>query len=186
MSETSEGEDVTPLGGLPAEEPPPPGLEDRVVARLAASVGFRRRSAVRRWLPLAASLIGLLAGWTLRGLPREVAPAAAPDAALFLLLLSDDPAEGPPESERIRIYTAWARELAAAGKLESARKLDDRGAVLAAGATGPADPLLSDAATPSGYFLVKAASLEEAVEIARQSPHARLGGRVTVRPIDPV
>ncbi|HJZ78850.1 MAG TPA: hypothetical protein VKD91_00845 [Pyrinomonadaceae bacterium] len=34
-----------------------------------------------------------------------------------------------------------------------------------------------------GYMIVNAESLAEAAEIARSSPHARLGGRITVRPV---
>ena len=34
-----------------------------------------------------------------------------------------------------------------------------------------------------GYMIVNAASFDQAVEIARGSPHARLGGRIVVRPV---
>ena len=34
-----------------------------------------------------------------------------------------------------------------------------------------------------GYMIVNAASLDQAAEIAQGSPHARLGGRIVVRPI---
>jgi hypothetical protein len=35
-----------------------------------------------------------------------------------------------------------------------------------------------------GFFVVSAASLEEAAAVARSSPHVRDGGRIVVRPID--
>jgi hypothetical protein len=34
-----------------------------------------------------------------------------------------------------------------------------------------------------GYMIVNADSLDEAAQIARGSPHARLGGRIMVRPV---
>jgi len=34
-----------------------------------------------------------------------------------------------------------------------------------------------------GYMIVNAASLDDAAEIAQGSPHARLGGRIMVRPV---
>ena len=34
-----------------------------------------------------------------------------------------------------------------------------------------------------GYMIVNARSLDEAVEIAQRSPHARLGGKVMIRPL---
>jgi hypothetical protein len=174
----------TPLAGLPRELSPPAALEDRVVARLAGRELLARRTA-RRWLlPVAAALAGLAGGWLLRGLPAP--PSAANDAPLFLLLLSEEPQTELSEAELVRIYSAWGREQAAQGRMAGARKLEDGGIVLAAGADGPAAALEHDAMTPTGFFLVRAASLAEAEAIARTCPHLRYGGRVTVRPIDPV
>jgi hypothetical protein len=174
----------TPLAGLPRELAPPPALEQRVVARLAAR-GLLARRAVRRWLvPLAAALAGLAGGWLLRGSPAP--PAAGSDAPLYLLLLSAAPQTDLSETELVRIYSAWGREQAALGRMAGARKLEDEGIVLAAGGDGPAATLRHDEMTPTGFFLVRARSLAEAEAIARTCPHLRYGGRVTVRPIDPV
>ena len=125
MTELREGYDETPVSQLPIEAPPPPDLEQRVVERLLERRLIRRASVARWWLPLAASLVGLLAGWLLRSLPRVETPAVV-SGSLYLLLLSDDPVAGPPESERVRIYSAWARQLKAEGRLESAKKLDEQ------------------------------------------------------------
>jgi hypothetical protein len=182
----SEEEPQGPWSELPRERRPPAELEPRVVRRLEerALLRPRRSAAAGRWLPIAAAIAGLAAGWRLRGAspPR---PPAPPGAGLYLMLVSADP-EGPPESaERVELYRRWARDLAAAGRLESARKLARAGARLD-GAAAPARPIAFDDETPTGYFLLRAESLEAAIELARGSPHARLGGRVTVRPIDPV
>jgi hypothetical protein len=42
-----------------------------------------------------------------------------------------------------------------------------------------------DAPRVSGFFLIRAGSLDEAEAIARDCPHLRHGGRVLVRDVDP-
>jgi len=180
----------SPLDLLPRELPPPPALEARVVARLAARGLLTRRRAARWLAPLAAALAGLAGGWLLRSgggrLAETAAPAAPAAGALYLLLIEGEPAETRPVAEMVATYKAWGSELAARGQLAGAEKLKDEGIVLAAGPGGPASPLEVGPATLGGYFLVRAGSLAEAEAIARDCPHSRLGGRVTVRPVDPV
>jgi len=177
-----------PFDSLPREQAPPPALEDRVVRRLLDRRYLRGRGAgppVRWLLPLAASILGLALGWTLRGAPISATPVEARESSLFLLLLSGDPVDGPTGAERVEMYRQWAIGLDRAGRLVEAEKLTAEGLVLD-GAAAAVRPLAIDAASPSGFFLIRAASLEEAIVLARECPHARLGGRITVRPIDPV
>jgi len=185
LDDDDEREAPSPIGALPRELPPPAALEARVVASLAAHGLVRRRRAARWLAPLAAALAGLAGGWLLRGAER--APVAAPAAgALYLLLIEGEPAAARPPDELVASYRAWGEGLAARGRLAGAEKLSDEGIVLADGAEGPARALEIGPATLGGYFLVRAASLAEAEAIARSSPHVRWGGRVTVRPVDPV
>jgi hypothetical protein len=185
MTDRDEQSGESPLTGLPLELPPPPALEQRIVASLASRRLLRQGPRRRLWLPVAASLAGLFAGWLLRGVPRPVS-SGPEEAGLYLLLLSNDPTAGPSFEERVRLYADWARRLRQQGQLEVAEKLEDRGVVVDAELTGPPRPRDADASDPSGFYLVRAGSLDEAVALARESPHVRLGGRVTVRPIDPV
>jgi len=176
-----------PFDSLPREQAPPPTLEDRVVDRLRERRFLRPapgRGAARWLLPLAASLLGVALGWTVRGVASPAAPEGTGEAPLFLLLLSGDPSAGLTGAERVALYREWAVGLAHAGRLVEAEKLTSGGLVLD-GASAEVRPVPIDAASPSGFFLIRAASLEEAIGLARESPHARLGGRVTVRPIDP-
>ena len=189
---TSEDRRATrpPFDSLPREQAPPTTLEDRIVERLRERRQLRRSDhrarGTRRWLlPLAASILGVALGWALRGVAVPAAPPEAHESPLFLLLLSGDPVAGPTGSERVALYRRWAIGLARAGVLVEAEKLTAEGVVLE-GTSAPVRPLSIDAAAPSGFFLIRAASLDEAVRLARECPHARLGGRVTVRPVDPV
>jgi hypothetical protein len=183
--EESPGEG-TRLDELARELPPPVGLEERVVARLAGRGLLTRRSRRGRWLlPLAAAAAGLAAGWLLHG-STTATPSPRAEAGLYLLVVHGESGEARPAAERVEAHRAWARELAASGRLVTAKKLASSGSVLDGGSTAPSRPLELDASSPSGFFLVRASSLAEAERLARSSPHVRWGGRLTVRPIDPV
>lgn len=176
--------DATPVADLPAEIAPPEEHEERLVAALRRRGALRARRP-RAWVPLAAALVGVVVGWLAHARPAVRSAGVAEDQGLYLLLLSDDPQEGPSLPERVRLYSDWARQLAADGRLETAKKLKDDGVVV--GPRAAERRTIEDSPeSPSGFYLLRAASLGEAVELARESPHARLGGVVTVRPIDPV
>jgi hypothetical protein len=199
MSEREEGWSETEaraLRELPRELPPRPELEQRVVAALAGRGLVRaRRSARGRFgrgaaatAAVAAGLILTAAGvWIGRAFPqgrgRTIASDASPRFVLFLLRgqESDRPEE---EGARVAEYRAWARGLAASGRSVSGEKLDDREERLGApGAVGAAAAAPEDEIR--GYFVISAASLDDALAVARGCPHLRHGGRIVVRPIAP-
>lgn len=107
----------------------------------------------------------------------------------FMLLLFDNPADyadlSPEQMQQVvREYGAWAKEMGKAGKLEGGEKLaDDGGKVITA--TGVTDgPFAESKEVLGGYFTITAASYDEAVEIARGSPHVKYGASTHVRQID--
>jgi len=195
MSEREEGwsdAEARALRELPRELTPRPELEERVVAALAGRglVRVPRGGSGRIGRAVAAAAAGLLlmaAGvWIGRALPqgqaRTIAPDASPRFVLFLLRgqESDRPAE---EGARVAEYRAWARGLAASGRSVSGEKLDDReerlgapGALVPAAAVAPEEEI-------RGYFVISAASLDDALAVARACPHLKHGGRIVVRPI---
>ena len=163
---------------LPRELEPPAGLEERTVAALRREGLLRsRRFRARGWLMAAASLLlffsGLAAG---RALDRPTAPDTRPR---FVLLLMDSPPAESAEAE-VRVvdaYRQWARNLRDEGRFVSGARLDSRSAQV---------PTVRDATEKlEGYFVISAASLDEAVSVARTCPHAARGGRIVVRPVAP-
>lgn len=161
---------------------PPPELEDRVVAALAARGWLRRDrrppALARRWARLAAVLASAALAFWLGRATAPVRPAGAPVAGRFLLLLREGPGfphRESADSALVGEYSRWARAEASAGRLESGEKLADASALV-----GPA-PAPGDRV--AGFFLVRAADLAAAAELARRSPHVVHGGSVEVRPI---
>ena len=111
----------------------------------------------------------------------------------FMLLLHENPNEfagiGQKElQEMVGQYRGWGERLAAEGKLVGSHKLVDEGGrhlekrgseiLVTDGPFAEAKEVLG------GYFIVNAASYDEAVEIAKTSPHLRYNGRIEVRKVD--
>ncbi|HEY7111532.1 MAG TPA: YciI family protein [Thermoanaerobaculia bacterium] len=191
MSESEENwteAEARALEELPRELAPRAELEERVVAALGRQglVASGRRRHARGWRALAALAAGILlvasGVWIGRALPsrpaHRVGESGPPQFVLFLLrgAESDRPEE---ESARVAEYRAWARGLAASGRSVSGEKLDDRTESLGA----PAGAAAAPEEEIRGYFVISAASLDDAVAVARGCPHLKHGGRIVVRPI---
>jgi hypothetical protein len=174
----------TAIAGLARERMPSAGVEERVVATL------RRRGLLRRAEPsrqaqrlraLAAAILLLAVGYAAgRAAGGRAAEPSEPRFAL-LLLRGQERVDAPAaEAGRVAEYRAWARDLARRGRYVHGEKLEDRSVRLAAAAGG------SEAASAQevrGFFIISAASLEDALAVARACPHLKHGGTIVVRPI---
>lgn len=173
-----------PLRELDRDVTPPDILKGQVTDTLR-SRGYLRPSRSRLWrnvMALAAALFVFVLG-------RETGKASAPptthDSRLtYVLLLYEDSTfdRSNPEASYVAEYTAWADTLRQRNQMVDGMPLEPTSVILTAG--GSADRAIeSDAGVMSGFFIIKAASQEEAVAIARTCPHLRHGGRVAVRPV---
>lgn len=113
----------------------------------------------------------------------------------FMLLLYDDPsafANVTPEQMQhvIGEYIAWAQKLGQEGKLEGGQKLKDEGGKVLKSAGKQVSvvdgPYSETKEIIGGYYLIKAKSYAEAVEIAKTCPHMKYGAKIDVREIDPM
>jgi hypothetical protein len=170
------------LDSLEPAESPPAELEARVVADLRARGLIRSRPAGAPWRSVAAALAALAVGV---GLGRATANSGAtspPHTRTFVLLLYPGEALDPsPAAERGRVeeYRLWARGLAAQGRMVGGEKLKHGARVFGA------EPPGASASALQGFFLIRAATPEEAEAIARTCPHRRHGGTIALREVDP-
>jgi len=147
--------------------------------------------AGRRWWPVA--LAAVLAGITLGGvggfaagrasLPRGTVAVSPPPVAdgrgTFVLLLEEPGDRWPPAAPLARpAYFEWMDSLTARNQFAGGERLaEDEGAyVMPDGTTIPAGQRPGCTANFSGLFIVRAADYDEAVRIARGSPHLEFGG----------
>lgn len=115
--------------------------------------------------------------------PQADRTAAPPQYMLLLFESTATPDTRTPEEHQavVEEYKAWARALHKEGKLIGGDKLDDARATLApAGGRAvelPKNTLLA------GYFIIVAATDDEALAIARSCPHHKYGGTIEIRKI---
>lgn len=192
------------LRTVPGRVDPPPDLRDRVVERLAAegqmTAPARNRPRARTLALAAALAAAFLAGAGLERagvLPTRAGPGATDRAetvggARYVLLLHEDASYDPGDrtgAELVEEYAAWAGDLAADGRLVLAEKLGNDGVLVDAPETDPrpvpAPGLSGEEDALTGLFIIRASSWGEAARIARSSPHARYGGEIVIRRIDP-
>lgn len=160
------------LHGLRRDVAPRREVEARLVSGLHRErAQSQSRSVLLRWMAIAAALaIAYAAGWSSAKRPTL---AARPGERYVLLLYGESQLKDSVEAHR-----RWAVDLHERGILIGSAKLKQEAVDLDAGT--PADGSLG------GYFVIRAGSLDEALGIARQCPHRAGGGRVIVRPVDPV
>jgi hypothetical protein len=110
-----------------------------------------------------------------------------------MLLLHDDPAgfadRSPDEIQRIiGEYIAWRQRLESNGKFLGGEKLRDEGGrhlSLGGSAVRIVDgPYTEAKEIVGGYFLIDAASYEEAATLCCDCPHLKYGRRIELREID--
>jgi hypothetical protein len=106
----------------------------------------------------------------------------------FLLIFRRDfqTAELQPSSAQLKEHhqqwDAWFKKLVAEDKLATPlRRWDNDGRVLKADKTVTDGPFAEIKERIGGMILIRAASYEEAVEIAKGSPILQLGGTVEIR-----
>jgi hypothetical protein len=178
-------QDHDDLTRLPRDIPPPGDLEARTVRSLQAAGALSHRPRIRpawTWTLQIAAALTLVVGSFLAGRLSTVAPGASPDAAAnryLLLLYGGDAASNDEERARVEEYATWAETLRQAGQLVGADRLAARVDVVGSSAESS-----TIANSPSGFFMVRAASREDALAIASGCPHLRHGGTVVVRAID--
>jgi hypothetical protein len=178
------------LSGARQDRDAPAQILEAVVADLRQRGLLRhdqRRATAWRAASWAAGLAAaFLAGWLAASLahPGEI---PSPAGARYMLLLYEDEGfqrGGPADRERrVREYSAWARTLAAEGRLVAGDELDDDGTTLTPAGVRDAPAGQPVSARPSGYFIIVAPDEAGAMEIARTCPHLLEGGRVVVRRI---
>lgn len=179
------------LGSLRASPVPPAELEDRVVTLLKSKklihTGRGDRDMKMQYaINAAVAIVSVVLGLALGQKMDDVPPAAVSDAGEeFIMLLYEDetyqaPAPGGMEA-RIAEYSDWARQVAATGNYVTGEKLtDDATLLLADGSRVDAIPKSEEGAL-EGYFVIRAADMNEAAEIAGTCPHLAYGGTVSLR-----
>ncbi len=190
MTSNQNEAELKELSGLAREESVSAPLEERCIELLRSQGLLGGRSAWKvRWMRYAgAAAAGLLlfaAGWA--AAQRSLPAANLGGGAGYLLLMragASDTSMPTEEPNRDQEYRAWAEDLSRRGVLVSARKLHREVTMLeTAGGPPTHHGVTFERNGVLGFFLIQAASMDEALRIARESPHFKYGGVIEVRPV---
>jgi hypothetical protein len=111
-----------------------------------------------------------------------------PEYMLFIRDSEDYPEYTPEQIQQaVERFRDWSRRLAAEGRLIEGDKLTDGDARMLYKRDGSIvmdGPFTETKETIGGYFKIKAANFEEAIEIARGCPAFDQGGKVELRQIE--
>lgn len=185
------------FAGLTKEQMPPSFLEEQIVEKLKEANIIR--SSRPGWFPgyqkigvaFALSLAIFVIG-AMVGAHRISAPAQKSDVPEFMLILRmsrpEAEAKSPEEElQRVKEYSAWARDLERRGLLTGGEKLKDEGRFLSQvkeSATVAETPSKAAEGDIAGYFLMPASDYDQAVTIGKTCPHIKYGGTVEIRQIE--
>jgi hypothetical protein len=189
------------LAAWPGEPRLPAGVERRILAALPVPRAAARsagrwpirpgmaRSAAGIIVALACGAAGFVlgrVGASTTDAPAAERPAAAPDdpALRPFLLLLEERAWPPPTALARPGYGEWSRAIAGRARFVGAEKLTDESGFrvesdgrVTRPETSPRPPNVS------GWYVVRAGSYDEAIDLARRGPHLAYG-TVLVREIE--
>lgn len=99
----------------------------------------------------------------------------------YVLLLHEDERFSPGDPRKMfEEYSNWMANAQADGIGIDGQELAPQAVVVSQGNLTPRDENANNRVT--GYFIVEAASMEEAVSIAQNNPHIKYGGSIEVKP----
>ena len=170
------------LAQMEREQTPPAYLEERVTNSLKAQGLIKARRRRLKWVKwtsaIAASIILFIAGLLIGQLTTQKINTINPNQG-YILLLHEDSAFKPGEPmEMFEEYSTWMSDLKEDGITINGQELTPEGINVTQAQTQP----VSREERTTGYFIIEANSLEEAIEIASANPHVKYGGRIEVKP----
>ena len=107
----------------------------------------------------------------------------------FMLLLREDvevTQSLPPQEfqELVEAHMKWVKELSEKGIFKGGHGLESGGKTIINNTMVVTDgPFIEAKECVGGYYIIEAADLDQAVEIARDCPNIRYKGKVEVRPV---
>jgi hypothetical protein len=108
----------------------------------------------------------------------------------MLIFRNEKPADALPSAEQMQammsLWQKWIKNLVEQGKFSGTNRLLPEGKTLKPGNVITDGPYLESKEMIGGYLIVKANSLDEAVEAAKSCPNLLYGGNVEVRAVMPI
>lgn len=171
--------------GLKREASPPASLEKKIVDQLIKEGHIKKQFIMKTQLKWAASIAAaflLFLGGMLFERSNSDGQIAIEPTKGYMLLLHEGPGFEPGEPmEMFNEYRDWMINTFEKGVKITGQELKNEASFVKMGS--PIAYAGEEAVEKTtGYFLLEANSLEEALEIAQANPHVKYGGTVEVKP----
>jgi hypothetical protein len=167
---------------LETELQPPKHLEDQLVNQLKFEGHIKENkmnNIGRIMIGIAASVLLFLSG-TWYGQSSSDQIVIAPEMGYMLLLHEDDRFTPGDPMEMFEEYAAWMENTFARGVKITGQELVNEAVLVRQGEPNESQDGETEIRT-TGYFILEASSLEEAIAVAEENPHVKYGGIVEVK-----
>lgn len=169
--------------GLEREQKPPKALEHKIIAQLINEGQLKKTSAMNiymKWVSsiAAATLIFLSGAYYEK--TRSVNPVIIEPSRGFMLLLHEDHnfKSGDPK-DMVEEYRRWRENTMTGGVKIVGQELKNESSIINAGKKVAHRSDRTSRTT--GYFLLEARSMDEAILVAKENPHIKYGGTIEVK-----
>ena len=170
---------------LQKEQQPPEHLEEKVVAKLKEEGQLRKTMTMKVYVKWAASIaagILLFLSGNYYGKSNNMDRIEIePDRGYMLLLHEDERFQPGEPMTMFEEYKAWMENTFNKGVKITGQELKNEAVLV--NPDGRTQTLNEGSGKrTTGYFLVEAASLDDAIQVAQETPHVKYGGIVEVKP----
>ncbi len=167
---------------LEKEMQPPAHLEEQLVNQLKFEGHIKEKkmnNIGKIVIGIAASVLLFMGGaWYGKSTSQHV--TITPEMGYMLLLHEDDRFTPGEPMEMFEEYGAWMQNTFARGVKITGQELVNE-AVLVRKGTQNINRGEETTTRTTGYFILEASSLEEAIAVAEENPHVKYGGTVEVK-----
>jgi len=174
-----------PFDRLEKETTPPARLEESIIAKLKSEgliMTTRPRFLFLKYAASLAAALCLFFGGMFFESQRSAAPAGIDPAHGYMLILHEDAGfkQGEPRA-MFEEYSNWMHKTLDRGVKIDGQELKNEAAIVSG--DRQVAMLGADAGEKiTGYFVIEAASMDEALEVAKDNPHVKYGGSIEVKP----
>ena len=167
---------------LKKEEMPSPELEKRLIRQLKSENLIKNTLTMNTYLKWAASIAAAVLIFFVGNMVGKRSSVISIDPNLgYMLILHEDEKFQPGEPyEMFREYAQWMNNTFEKGISITGQELKNEATWI--DAEKNVEHLTASATNKvTGYFVLEARSLEEALEVAKNNPHIKYGGSIEVK-----
>lgn len=168
---------------LEREKAPPKDLEQKIVKQLIDNGEIKKTIVMNTYLKWAASVAAavlfFMGGSFYGGMNTEEQIVIEPTRGYMLILHEDENFNPGDPMEMFEEYRDWMQNTFASGIKITGQELGNDASLVT---TASINYLGEEAQTrTTGYFVLEANSLEDAIAVAKANPHVKYGGTVEVK-----